>query len=85
MLAGKTVTGVHRLGGMGSGFIPVSDQDALETARQLTRQEGNFGGTSSGADVVAALQRAKELGRGKRIVTVICDSGLKYLEGKLYK
>ena len=97
VLAGKTVTGGHRLEGMGSGiipggcrtdladgFIPVSDQDAIATARLLATKEGIFGGTSSGANVFAALQRAKELGHGKRVVTVICDSGLKYLEGDLY-
>lgn len=97
VLAGMVVTGGHRLEGMGSGiipggcrvdladgFIPVSDQNALETARQLARKEGIFGGTSSGANVFAALHRAKELGRSRRIVTVICDSGLKYLGGELY-
>ena len=97
VLAGKAVNGGHRLEGMGSGIIPggcrvdladgflaVSDENALDTARQLARKEGIFGGTSSGANVFCALQRAKELGHGKRVVTVICDSGLKYLEGGLY-
>ncbi len=96
-LAGMTVTGGHRLEGMGlgivpggcrvdlaDGFIPVSDEDAIATARLLARKEGIFGGTSSGANVFAALQRSKQLGHGKRVVTVICDSGLKYLEGELY-
>lgn len=98
VLSGKQVIGGHRLEGMGSGiipggmridladgFIPVSDEDAHGTARQLAQREGIFGGTSSGANVFAALQRARRLGKGKRIATVICDSGLKYLDGELYK
>ena len=44
-----------------------------------------FGGITSGANVWVALQRAKELGPGRRVVTVICDSGLKYLQGELYR
>ena len=97
-LAGKGKTGGHRLEGMGSGFvpggcridladgfIPVTDEDATKTAQLLATREGIFGGTSSGANVFVALQRAKELGRGRRVITVICDSGLKYLDGDLYK
>ncbi len=97
-LAGKAKTGGHRLEGMGSGiipggcrvdladgFIPVTDEDAIKTARLLATKEGIFGGTSSGANVFVALQRAKEVGRGKRVVTVICDSGLKYLDGDLFR
>ncbi|MBL7961316.1 pyridoxal-phosphate dependent enzyme, partial [bacterium] len=87
----------HRLEGIGAGFIPaicrldladeimsVSDEDAMETARKLARLEGIFGGTTSGANVWAAIQRARILGTGKKIVTVIVDSGLKYLNGDLY-
>jgi cysteine synthase len=97
-LSGGDVSGKHRLEGIGSGFvpsicrldladeiIPVKDEDAYDTARQLARTEGVFGGTTSGANVWAALQRAKILGPGKRIVTIICDSGLKYLRGDLYR
>jgi len=47
--------------------------------------EGIFGGTTSGANVWAAIQRAKIIGAGKRIVTVVIDSGLKYLNGDLYQ
>jgi cysteine synthase A len=96
-IAGLAPTGGHRIEGVGAGFvtgifrddladgtIAVSDEIAIETAQLLARKEGIFGGTSSGANVWAALQRAKELGHGKRVVTVICDSGLKYLEGDLY-
>lgn len=97
-LSGGDVSGKHRLEGIGAGFVPsicrldladeimaVSDEDAVETARRLARIEGIFGGTSSGANVWAALQRARILGPGKKIVTIVCDSGLKYLNGDLYK
>lgn len=97
-LSGGEKTGTHRLEGIGAGFIPsicrldfadeiiaVSDEDAINTARMLARTEGVFGGTTSGANVWAAMQRAKIIGAGKTIVTVICDSGLKYLSGDLYK
>jgi cysteine synthase A len=65
--------------------MAVSDEDAYATARLLATKEGIFGGTTSGAHVWAALQRARILGPGHRIVTVIVDSGLKYLQGPLYK
>ncbi|HVN58844.1 MAG TPA: cysteine synthase family protein [Bacteroidales bacterium] len=97
-LSGGPKSGTHRLEGIGAGFIPsimrmdlvdeiipVTDEDAMETARELARKEGIFGGTTSGANVWAAIQRARIIGRGKRIVTVVCDSGLKYLNGELYK
>jgi cysteine synthase A len=97
-LSGGDNSGKHKIEGTGPGFVPaicrtdlideilpVKDEDAFETARRLAKEEGIFGGTSSGANVWAALQRAKVLGEGKRIVTVICDSGLKYLTGELYK
>jgi cysteine synthase A len=66
-------------------IISVSDENAIETARKLAKLEGIFGGTTSGANVWAALQRAKIIGSGKRIVTIICDTGLKYLDGNLYR
>ena len=97
-LSGGDISGKHKLEGIGSGFIPsitrmdlvdeiiaVSDEDAYATARLLARTEGIFGGTTSGANVWAALQRARILGSGKRIVTIIVDSGLKYLNGGLYR
>ena len=97
-LSGGDTSGTHRLEGMGAGFVPeicrldladqiiaVKDEDAYKTARDLARIEGIFGGVTSGANMWAALQRAKVLGRGKKIVTVVCDSGLKYLQGDLYK
>jgi cysteine synthase A len=86
------------LEGIGTGFIPsicrldladeimaVSDEDAFATARILARTDGIFGGTTSGANIWAAMQRARIIGSGKKIVTVVVDSGLKYLQGALYK
>lgn len=97
-LSGGDISGTHRLEGIGTGFVPsicrldladeivpVKDEDAAETARKLARTEGIFGGTTAGANVWTALQRARILGAGKRIVTVVPDSGLKYLNGDLYK
>jgi len=96
-LSGGDTSGTHKLEGIGAGFVPaicrldladeiiaVSDEDAYDTARKLARMEGIFGGTTSGANVWAALQRAKILGAGRKIVTIIVDSGLKYLDGDLY-
>lgn len=90
--------GGHRLEGIGAGFVPkifradladeivaVTDADADATARRLAREEGIFGGITSGANVWAALRLARDLGPGKRVVTIICDSGLKYLAGDLYR
>lgn len=97
-LSGGNISGTHKLEGIGAGFVPsicrldladeimpVSDEDAYDTARKLARMEGIFGGTTSGANVWAAIQRAKIIGPGKTIVTIIPDSGLKYLNGALYK
>ncbi|HEU5182127.1 MAG TPA: cysteine synthase family protein [Candidatus Polarisedimenticolia bacterium] len=97
-LSGMKPTGGHRLEGTGPGFVPsicrldladeivpVTDADAYETARRMAREEGIFGGITSGANVWVALRQAQKLGPGKRVVTVVCDSGLKYLQGDLYR
>ena len=97
-LSGGDKSGKHKLEGIGSGFvpsicrldladeiIPVKDEDAYTTAQRLAREEGIFGGITGGANLWAAMQRAKTIGSGKRIVTIIPDSGLKYLRGDLYK
>jgi len=97
-LSGGDTSGTHRLEGIGLGFIPsiyradlvdgiipVKDEDAYETARKLARMEGIFGGITSGANVWAAIQRARIIGAGKKIVTLIIDSGLRYLNGDLYR
>lgn len=91
-------TGSHRIEGIGIGFIPplwqpdevdaielVTSADAMAMSRRLAREEGIFSGTSSGANVVAALRVAKQLGRGATVVTVIVDSGLRYLSTDLYR
>lgn len=96
--SGGDTSGSHRIEGIGPGFVPsicrldladeiigVSDEDAYQTARKLARKEGIFGGISSGANVWAAMQRARVIGEGKKIVTVVVDSGLKYLDGDLYR
>ena len=98
VLSGQAPTGGHRIEGTGAGFVPtiyradlvdevmaVTDDDAFATARRLAREEGIFGGISSGANVWMALQRAEHLQPGARLVTTICDSGLKYLKGDLYR
>jgi cysteine synthase A len=97
-ISGGDTSGKHKLEGIGLSFVPsilrrdliddviaVSDEDAYDTARKLARLEGIWGGATSGANVWAAMQRAKIIGSGKKIVTVIVDSGLKYLQGDLYK
>lgn len=88
----------HRLEGIGLSFVPtilrrdlidevvpVRDEDAYETARLLARREGIVGGVTSGANVWAALRCARELGPGRTVVTVIIDTGLRYLNGDLYR
>jgi cysteine synthase A len=94
----KGPTGGHRIEGIGAGFIPkimmmdlvdkviaVTDQEAYYMARQLAKIEGVFGGISSGANVHVACQLARELGPGHKVVTVIVDSGLRYLDGDLFR
>jgi cysteine synthase len=90
--------GPHRVEGIAAGFRPphlkdgqddevhtVDEQEARAMARRLAREEGIFAGTSSGLNVVAALQLAREIGHGKTVATVAVDSGLKYLAGDLYE
>jgi cysteine synthase A len=89
--------GTHRIEGGGSGFRPpqlsdedfdavrtVSTVDAVAMARRAARVEGVFSGPSTGANIVAALGLAQELGPGSRVVTVQVDTGLKYLAGETY-
>lgn len=84
--------GPHKIQGIGAGFVPdvldrslldriitVADQDAFETASLLARREGLLVGVSSGAAAFAALQVAKELGSGKRVVVILPDTGERYL------
>lgn len=89
--------GAHGIEGVGPGFVPplwrdgladhvtaVSTDEAKAMCRRLAREEGLFGGTSTGANVVAALRTAARLGAGATVVTVLCDTGLKYLSTDLY-
>jgi cysteine synthase A len=89
--------GTHRIEGGGPGFwpplletddfdevVPVSTADAFAMARRAARDEGLWSGPSTGANVVVALELARRLGSGKRVVTPLVDSGLKYLSGDLY-
>ncbi len=85
--------GPHKIQGIGAGFvpevldrslidevIPVSDEEALETARLAARREGVLAGISAGANIAAALQvAARPQLAGKRVVTIVCDSGERYM------
>jgi cysteine synthase A len=66
-------------------IIPVSTEDAKEMARRLAREEGLFAGTSSGANVLAAIQVGRRLGPGRTVVTLMADSGLKYLSTDVFR
>jgi cysteine synthase A len=90
-------SGAHKIEGVGPGFMPplwkpeladeiqrVSTAEAKAMARRLAREEAVFAGTSTGANVAAALRIAARLGRGRTVATVACDTGLKYLTTDLY-
>ena len=89
--------GQHQFQGMGPGFIPPNldrtvvdrvfkawEEDAFPLARRMAREEGLFVGMSSGAIAWAALQLARELGPGRRVVTIAPDSGARYLSTALF-
>ena len=89
--------GPHKIEGVGIGYTPplwepslvdeivaVKTDDAKKMARRLAREEALFAGTSSGANVVAAIQVAERLGPGAKVVTLMADSGLKYLSTDVY-
>jgi cysteine synthase A len=84
-------SGPHKIQGIGAGFVPeildlgvvdevrrVSDRDAYETKVRLAKEEGMLVGISSGANVRVACRVAEELGAGKRVVTILCDTGERY-------
>jgi cysteine synthase A len=90
--------GSHKIEGIGLGFIPplwhpeevteiltVSTDDAKAMARRLARDEAIFAGTSTGANVVAALRIAERLGPGKTVATIIVDSGLRYISTDVFR
>ena len=97
VLSGGT-RGEHGFQGMGPGFIPpnlerelldrvlmIWEEDAFPFARRLAREEGLFIGMSSGANLYAATQVARMLGPGKRVATIACDTGARYLSTKLFQ
>jgi cysteine synthase A len=97
VLSGKP-NGSHRIEGTGAGFVvphwnpsladtidTVSSADAMAMARRLAREEGVFAGTSTGANVTVALREAARLGPSATVVTVACDSGMKYLSTEQYR
>ncbi len=90
--------GTHKIEGIGASFIPktfdgsladqiiaVSDPDAFDTVKELAAKEGVLAGSSSGANVFVALQVARRLGKGKRVVTIIPDSAERYLSKKIFE
>ena len=90
--------GAHKIDGVGAGFVvplwhecvadhiePVATDDAVAMAVRLAREEGLFGGTSTGANVIAALRLAERLGPGATIVSVMCDTGMKYLSTDYFR
>lgn len=90
--------GPHEIEGVGIGYtpplweprlmdevLPVGAEEAKDMARRLAREEGLFAGTSSGANVVAAVQVAERLGPDATVVTLMADSGLKYLSTDVYE
>jgi len=96
ILAGGNI-GTHLQMGIGDGIIPeilnqniydriciVTDEDALETAKRLAREEGIMCGISSGTNVAAAIQLAKKLGAGKTVVTVLPDTAERYFSTPLF-
>jgi cysteine synthase A len=91
-------SGIHRIEGVGAGFvvplwhkgiadeiIPVSTDDAMAMSRRLVRAEALFAGTSAGANLVAAIDLGRRLGPDATVVTVMCDTGIKYLSTPLYR
>jgi cysteine synthase A len=97
VLSGRPA-GPHKIEGVGIGYTPplwepslvdeivaVPTDDAKAMARRLAREEGLFAGTSSGANVLAALRVGERLGPGATVVTLMADSGLKYLETDVYR
>jgi cysteine synthase len=88
----------HGIEGIGVGFLPplldkrlydaawaISEDEARAICRRLAKEEGVLVGTSTGLNVVAAIVLAKKLGPGKTVVTVACDTGLKYMRGTLFE
>lgn len=97
ILSGGSI-GTHLQMGIGDGVIPailnqsiyediciVTDEEAIQTARDLARREGIMCGISSGTNVAAALRLAKKLGKGKTVVTVLPDTAERYFSTPLFE
>lgn len=97
ILSGGSI-GTHLQMGIGDGIIPknlnleiysktaiVTDEEAIETTKRLIREEGILCGISSGTNVTAALRLAKQLGKGKTVVTVLPDTGERYFSTELFE
>jgi cysteine synthase A len=97
VLSGKP-SGAHQIEGIGIGFMPplwrrdevneiitVPTDESKAMARRLARDEAIFAGTSSGANIVAALRVAQRLGAGATVATIIVDSGLRYLSTDVFR
>ncbi|TGY40986.1 cysteine synthase A [Clostridium sartagoforme] len=91
------MAGAHKIQGLGSGFVPkiynseyidevvkVSDEDALKTTKLVAEKEGILLGISSGAAIYVALEKAKVLGKGKKILAIAPDGGEKYISMGIY-
>jgi len=85
-------SGAHGIDGIGAGYVVplwnpdladrierVSTQESVAMVQRLAREEGIFAGTSTGSNVVAALRLAESMGPGATVVTIMCDTGMKYL------
>jgi len=92
------VKGPHKIQGIGAGFVPeifrrelideiikVTNEDSFRTSERLAREEGILAGISSGANTWAALEVAKRLGKGKRVVVLLPDTGERYLSTQLFE
>jgi len=97
ILSGGSI-GTHLQMGIGDGIVPdnlnteiyshihiVKDREAIDTAQQLARKEGILCGISSGTNVSAAIELAKKLGEGKRVITVLPDTGERYFSTELFE
>ncbi len=96
-LLSKGIKGTHKVDGISVGFVPplldqikyteaiaVDETEARAMAKQLVQKEGILAGTSTGLNVVAAIELGKKLGPGHTVVTVACDSGMKYMSSGLF-
>ena len=97
VIAGKN-PGPHKIQGIGAGFVPqnykqeyvdkvvaVSDENAIKTAVDFAKNEGILVGISSGAAIYAAIEIAKKLGKGKKVLAIAPDGGEKYISMGIYE